>query len=196
VRSRSVGPVEVVVDSQRTPLVSSGAVAMLIFVFTEVMLFAGLISSFSIIRASVPSWPSPGQPRLPFEETAVNTVALLLSGVILAFAHRSFRREPARAAKALLAAILLGGFFVIFQGVEWVALVRQGLTLTSSILGSFFYLIIGLHALHAVVALGALVYAWLRIRRGWFGPGPLVVAEIFWYFVVVLWPFLYLRVYL
>lgn len=168
---------------------------MLIFVFTELMVFAAFISSFSIIRASALAWPPPGQPRLPLEETAINTAALLASGVVLAYAHRVFQRDRELAKTPLLIAILLGGFFVVFQGAEWVALVGQGLTLTSSILGSFFYLIIGLHALHAIAALGVLIYAWQRLRRGWLGSGPLYVAEIFWYFVVLVWPFVYLRVY-
>ena len=46
--------------------------------------------------------------------------------------------------------MLLGAFFVVFQGAEWLALIGQGLTLTSSALGSFFYLIVGSHGLHAV----------------------------------------------
>jgi len=95
-----------------------------------------------------------------------------------------------------LAAMLLGGFFVLFQGAEWVALLSQGLTLTSSTLGSFFYLIVGLHALHAVVAIGLLAYAWLRLQRGWLVQSQLVTAEVFWYFVVGLWPVLYGVVYL
>ena len=101
------------------------------------------------------------------EETAINTAALLLSGVLLAVARRNFGRDPGRARKALLGSILLGAFFVVFQGAEWVALIGQGLTLTSSSLGSFFYLIIGMHALHAIVALGVLIYTWQRLRRGW-----------------------------
>lgn len=195
-RPRTLGPVEVVVDSPRTPILSNGALAMLIFVLAEVMLFAGLISAFSIIRASALVWPPLGQPRLPLEETAINTAALLLSGVVLAYAHRAFRRRPAQALRPLWIAIALGAFFVVFQGIEWVALVGQGLTLTSSVLGSFFYLIVGLHGLHAVAALFGLIYAARRLQRRWFGPGPLVAASIFWYFVVLLWPFLYLRVYL
>jgi len=196
VRTGNPGTVEVVVDSPRAPLVSNGAMAMLIFVSTEIMVFAGLISAFSIFRASALAWPPPGQPRLPVEETAINTAALLASGLVLVFAHRAFRRSPARASRPLALAILLGIFFVGFQGAEWVALVSQGFTLTSSVLGSFFYLIVGLHALHAVAALGALIYAWRRLSQGWFGSGPLVVSSIFWYFVVLLWPVLYLRVYL
>lgn len=190
------GRMRVVAASQRQPLVANAVMGMLIFVFTEAMLFAGLISAFTIARASALIWPPPDQPRLPVEETAVNTLALLLSGALLFGARRIFRRAPARSARLLLFSMLLGAFFVVFQGMEWLALIRQGLTLTSSVLGGFFYLIVGLHALHAVAALGLLAYAWQRLRRGWLSSSLLATAEVFWYFVVVLWPVLYLRVYL
>ena len=189
------GPVHGTAGSLRTPLVASAAMGMLIFAFTEVMLFAGLSSAFTIIRTSALVWPPPGQPRLPLEQTAVNTAALLASGVFLVFAHRSFRRGSARARWLLLLAILLGGLFVVFQGVEWVALLRAGLTMTSSVLGSFFYLIVGLHALHAVLALAALVYAWLRLQEGRLRPDLFAGIQVFWYFVVGVWPLIYFRVY-
>ena len=89
-----------------------------------------------------------------------------------------------------------GAFFVIFQGIEWVALIREGLTLTSSTLGGFFYLIIGTHALHAIAALGLLAYVWLQLQRGRLQSSQLAAAEVFWYFVVGVWPILYVVVYL
>src|SRR5262245_3314166 len=169
---------------------------MLIFVAAEVMFFAGLISAFTIVRAESMVWPPPDQPRLPIERTALNTLALLLSGVALAYAHRAFRRDRRSARTPLLVAMALGAFFVICQGAEWAALLAQGLTVTSSTLGSFFYLIVGLHALHAVVAIGMLANAWVRLRRGWLAMSQLVTVEVFWYFVVLLWPVLYGVVYL
>jgi cytochrome c oxidase subunit 3 len=192
--SRGYGSIQVV-ESRRAPLLPDGVLGMLLFVGTEVMLFAGLISAFSIAKAGAPVWPPPGQPRLPVEETALNTMALIASGVVLHLARRAFGRDRRRARRLLLAAVLLGGFFVGFQGVEWVALVSQGLTLTSSALGSFFYVIVGLHALHAVVALGLLGYAYLRLRRGWLASSQLATAEVFWYFVVGVWPLIYGVVY-
>lgn len=188
--------IRVVVESRSEPLVASGVMGMLIFVIVEVMLFAGMISAFTIIRASAMVWPPPNQPRLPIEETALNTAALLSSGVFLFLARRSFGRDRARTQRALLLSMFLGGFFVIFQGIEWVALIREGLTLTSSNFGSFFYLIVGTHALHAVIALGLLGYTWSRLTRGWLTSSQLATAEVFWYFVVGLWPILYLVVYL
>lgn len=180
----------------RRPIVANGVLGMLLFVVSEAMLFAGLISAFTIVRSGALVWPPPDQPRLPVASTAVNTLALLASGVLLGVAWRAFRREPARARRPLLASVLLGAFFVVFQGVEWVALIREGLTLTSSSLGSFFYLIVGLHALHAVAALGVLAWAWWRLQGGWRAESQLQAARIFWYFVVGVWPVLYGVVYL
>ncbi|MGH0034560.1 MAG: cytochrome c oxidase subunit 3 [Myxococcota bacterium] len=195
-RSRALGPVRVVSASDRQPVVPNGVLGMLIFVVTESMLFAGLISAFTIIRASAIVWPPPDQPRLPLEQTALNTAALLGSGVLLYLARRRLSRDPQGARTMLLGAMLLGGFFVVMQGAEWVALISQGLTLTSSTLGGFFYLIVGIHGLHAVAALAVLAQAWWRMQRGWMGSAVLAPAEVFWYFVVAVWPVLYLRVYL
>jgi cytochrome c oxidase subunit 3 len=193
---RGYGRVQLVAEARREPLVPSGVLGMMIFVLTEIMFFAGLISAFTIIRSTALVWPPPDQPRLPIETTAVNTAALLASGVMLFVAHRAFHRDRRDAATPLLAAIGLGGFFVCFQGVEWVRLIHAGLTMTSSTLGSFFYLIVGLHALHAVVALGLLLYTLRRLRGGWLASSQLVTAEVFWYFVVGVWPVLYGVVYL
>jgi cytochrome c oxidase subunit 3 len=176
-------------------IMDSRALGMLIFVFTEIMLFAGFISAFTIVRSGAMAWPPPGQPRLPMEETAINTAALLASGAALVIAHRVYQRNPNRARWPLLASIVLGAAFVAFQGVEWVGMLRAGLTFTSSVLGSFFYTIIGLHALHAAVALALLVRAWLQLNQGRLQPGLFVATQILWYFVVGVWPFIYLRVY-
>ena len=192
----SAGRLRLAAESQRTPLVPSAVMGMLIFVLTELMLFSGLISAFVIVRAGAMVWPPPGQPRLPLEATAFNTALLLASGIALFLAQRRFFRDREAARRPLLLAMLLGAGFVVLQGVEWVRLIREGLTLTSSSLGSFFYLIVGLHALHAVAALGVLVYTWRRLERGWLAQHQLAAAQVFWYFVVGLWPLLYAVVYL
>jgi cytochrome c oxidase subunit 3 len=175
----------------------NAVLGMLIFLFTEVMLFAGLISAHSIAKASsAVGWPPPGQPRLPVDETLVNTAALLLSGVAMFVAQRRFGRDRQAAFAPLAAAFALGAFFVLFQGVEWVRLVAEGLTLTSSTHGAFFYLIVGIHALHALAALIAVGAALLRLRRSVLPPATLTATALFWYFVVGVWPVLYVRVYL
>jgi heme/copper-type cytochrome/quinol oxidase subunit 3 len=90
----------------------------------------------------------------------------------------------------------LGAFFVAFQGYEWISLIRQGLSLTSSNHGSFFYLIVGMHGLHAIAGLVALGRSAFELRRGRLTPSSFVAIQVFWYFVVALWPVLYFMVYL
>jgi cytochrome c oxidase subunit 3 len=181
----------------RRQLVSNAVLGTLIFVMCEAMLFAGFISAFTIVRtAAIGAWPPADQPRLPVGETAFNTAALLLSGLLLFLAHRAYQRSPERARRPLALSILLGAFFVCFQGAEWVALIGRGLTVTSSTLGSFFYLIVGMHAAHAVAALLVLVRVWRELAAERLLPSTFYAAQIFWYFVVGLWPILYARVYL
>jgi len=171
---------------------------MAVFVFTEVMLFAGFLSAYLIVRNSAApgTWPPPDQPRLPFERTAVNTAALLASGVLVAMTQRALRRSDRSTARwALSFGVVLGALFVLLQGAEWAALLRQGLTVSSSQVGGFFYLIIGCHAVHAVCALSLLGWCWAGLIAGRLPPGRFGAVQLLWYFVVLVWPVLWLVVY-
>lgn len=177
----------------------NGVFGMALVVFAEVMLFAGFISAFMIFRSETPAglWPPLGQPRLPVATTAFNTLMLLVSGGLLYVAHRTFRaRGPEAASRWMAGAILFGAFFVCFQGFEWSRLLAQGFTLRSSELGAFFYLIVGAHALHAIVALIVLAIFWPAMRAGRLSASAFGGVQLFWYFVVLMWPLIYWRVYL
>ena len=183
---------------RREQLIPNGVMGMIAFIFTELMFFAGLISAHTIVRSQVAGqmWPPFGQPRLPVEETAVNTAALMASGIVLVLTWFAFRRDPRLARIPLLIALGLGAFFVLFQGAEWVALLGEGLTMTSSTYGAFFYLIVGAHGLHALGALIALGWIYAKLDRGTLTGHQLATVSAFWYFVVLVWPVLYWRVYL
>jgi cytochrome c oxidase subunit III len=170
----------------------------IIFIVTEIMFFAALMSAHTIARAAAMGgvWPPAGQPRLPVERTALNTAILLLSGLLLFIASRRARAGYEKALAYFAGAIATGIAFVLLQGVEWVALLREGLTMQSSTHGAFFYLIVGAHALHAVAAIAVLTAIYFPMRRGTLAPSTFAATQLFWYFVVLLWPVIYLRVYL
>jgi cytochrome c oxidase subunit 3 len=193
---RSVASLRVISDPRPPPILPSPVLGVLIFVIAEMMMFAGLMSAFSIVKAGALGWPPPGQPRLPVEATAFNTAVLLASGVVLFFANRAYARNRGLAKRLLLTSIALGAFFVALQGFEWVSLIRQGLTLTSSNHGSFFYLIIGMHGVHAIAGLMVLGSAGLKFSKNLLAPSSFAATQVFWYFVVGLWPVLYFMVYL
>lgn len=180
-----------------THIASNAVLGTLIFVITETMVFAAFISAFVLGESAAPGgWPPPGQPRLPAAQTLINTGALLLSGALLFHAHRRFKLDIKHAKLPLLGALLLGVFFVGAQGMEWVALINEGLTLTTSTHGAFFYVIVGLHALHAIAALIVLGYVYITVVRGTVKRSRFFAAQVFWYFVVGVWPVLYMVVYL
>ncbi|MCC6849881.1 MAG: cytochrome c oxidase subunit 3 [Deltaproteobacteria bacterium] len=182
----------------RAPRIRTAVLGMLIFVGAEVMFFAGLVSAFVIARSHALGWPPPGQPRLPIAATALNTLVLLASGGVLLSAGRAaataFGRR--RALRRLTAAVTLGALFVAIQGVEWARLLAFGLTMRSSQYGSFFYLIVGVHAAHAVAAIAALLHARTRLALGTLSADAFAAVRVLWYFVVGVWPALYVVVYL
>jgi heme/copper-type cytochrome/quinol oxidase subunit 3 len=183
---------------QRFQLLPNAVLGTIILIIAEGMLFAGMMSAFIIVKANATAgmWPPPGQPRLPIEMTAFNSVLLLLSGVAMWYAGKKYAEEPSTAARPLGVAMALGAFFVVLQGQEWVGLLGEGLTMTSSAYGAFFYLIVGTHALHAIGALIVLMYTYRWMRAGTLTSDGFWAMRLFWYFVVGLWPVLYWQVYL
>ena len=92
--------------------------------------------------------------------------------------------------------LIFGAVFVAVQGFEWVRLLSYGLTMTSSQYGAFFYLIIGTHAIHAIGALIGIWCLFVKLRAGVLKQTSFQGVLFFWYFVVGIWPVLYVLVYL
>jgi heme/copper-type cytochrome/quinol oxidase subunit 3 len=190
-------------DIRRAPALNavmpSAELGMLLFIPMEIMFFAGLISAFLVLRADgAATWPPAGQPRLPVVVTGINTFVLLLSGVA---AERGVAalRNGGRSTKGWLgAAIALGATFLAIQGVEWIRLVGFGLTMTSSLYGATFYVLIGVHGCHVAGGLVGLVVVFARVLHGPRTPSDDEVPRMwrmYWWFVVGIWPVLYGLVY-
>jgi cytochrome c oxidase subunit III len=183
-----------------TPIASNAWLATVMFLGAEAMFFAGLIGAFIVFRMGSPIWPPPFQPRLPVGITGVNTIVLLASAMTVHMALRSVRTGAIDPAKRMLAVTAaLGGVFLLIQGYEWARLIHFGLTVSSSIYGGLFYMLIGFHAFHVAGALVWLIVVFLRANRGYFSRQRYIglqVCAMYWTFVVALWPILYGLVYL
>jgi len=173
---------------------------ILLFIIAEIMFFSGLISSFVVFRFSPIQWPPPDQPRLPIEVTAVNTGILLISGLTFFFAFGALKASKYPLFKNLLTlTAVLGLTFLGVQGFEWVRLLHFGLTLHSSIFGGFFYCLVGVHAVHATGGLTALLWVLSKAWKGSYSSQKSLgveICELYWFFVVGLWPILFALVYL
>jgi heme/copper-type cytochrome/quinol oxidase subunit 3 len=172
---------------------------ILLFIVIEIMFFAGLISAFLVFRVGAEQWPPAGQPRLPLEMTAVNTFLLLLSGLTMHLSYKSLlSAKTGRFFALLVTTAVLGAVFLSVQGVEWVRLVKFGMTATANIFGGFFYALVGMHGLHVAGGLGALLFvlgrAWNKAYSAKEALG-VDVCRTYWYFVVGLWPLLFTLIY-
>lgn len=173
---------------------------IILFIVAECMFFAGLISAFIVFKFGSVSWPPAGQPRLPWEITAFNTALLILSAPAFHMAFSALRSGFQSSFRRWLGGVaVLGALFLAIQGLEWVRLLRFGLTAGSSVFGGFFYALVGLHGLHVAGGLVALFWVLGRALRGRYSAENSLGVDLcrtYWYFVVGLWPVLFVLVYL
>ncbi|MDH4127946.1 MAG: heme-copper oxidase subunit III [Spirochaetota bacterium] len=189
---------------RRRAAVPTGVLAVLIIVAVEIMFFGGLISSFLVQRMTASEWPPPGQPNLPVLVTAINSIFLIISAITIHFAVWSIKKNPIKLLTTkicLFITLFLGIIFIAIQGYEWIKLLsyENPLTINSSLLGAYFYTIIGAHGLHVIAGLVLLIIVITKLMKGKYNNKSYVglsVSRIYWFFVVGLWPILYFLVYL
>lgn len=181
------------------PPVSNARLGMIMLIAAETMLFTGLIGAYVVFRFGHVSWPS-ARLYLPVGVTWVNTGVLLLSCYTMRRAMQAVRADDQHALVKFLAVTgALGTLFLGIQGYEWVELVRDGLTISASIYGATFYVLIGCHGTHVLAAVVWLLVVVWQARQGWFSAQRYVGIEIcsmYWYYVGALWVILFGLVYL
>jgi cytochrome c oxidase subunit III len=192
------------VDSHDPPPPASSSInavqlGVLLFIGSEIMLFAGLLAVYTAFRFGNLTWPS-AQLYLPVKVTWVNTFFLLFSCYTMYRAVSAGRKDQQGPLVTFLTiTALLGTLFLSIQGYEWVQLIRDGLTITTGIYGATFYLLIGGHALHVLGAVVWLLVVVRLARQGRFPSFRFVGVEVcawYWYFVGGLWVLLFTLVYL
>jgi len=187
-------------DSGGANPIPSNVLGVAIFIAAEVMLFGGLLSAFMILRAESAQWPPVGQPRLPLAITTVNSIVLFTSAWMMLGAARAIGKGDRRTLiDRLSLTLILGASFLLVQGVEWIRLIRFGLSVSSSIYGGLFYTLVGVHAVHVMGAVAALCVVLRLARRGRYSRheySGVVACALYWCFVVVLWGVIYGTIYL
>lgn len=172
----------------------------LIFIGSEVMFFAALISAFLVLRAGQGGWPPPGQPRLPLGLTLVNTAVLFSSAWTMYRAQRAIRAGDRHGlAQWLSFTIAIGALFVLIQGTEWIRMIAFGLEADRSLYAAVFYTVIATHGAHVMGGIALLLFVWWRAREGRYRATDhdgVDAAALFWYFIVGIWPLLFTLVYL
>ncbi len=156
-----------------------------------IMMFAGLTSAY-IVKGSLPGWSTVEIPVLFYYSTAV----MLLSSLSIQAALKSFKERNMRQYRRLTTVtITLGLVFILMQVIGFSQLYQSGVLLEGSNAGVFLYIIFGLHAVHVLGGIVALLIMFFkafstRIRN--YSPVPVEVAATYWHFVDILWIYLFI----
>jgi cytochrome c oxidase subunit 3 len=154
-----------------------------------VMMFAGLTSAY-IVKRNQAGWVGYELPVAFWYSTAI----ILASSLTLHLALKSFKeRAMLKYRQLLMATFVLGVLFVITQWMGFSAFWKSGNTLQANVAYSFLYVIVGLHALHVLggmIALLVMVLKTFSRERRVYTSVPAEMMATYWHFVDLLWVYL------
>jgi cytochrome c oxidase subunit III len=196
--------------ASRPNLVSVGTI---VWLSSELMFFAALFAMYftvrSVVKGSGGEWPGA---HLDLALGSINTTVLLLSSVTCQLGVFAVERGQIKRTGSIwniggwglrewyVLSFLMGLYFVLGQGYEYLSLIRDGLTLSSSGYGSVFYIPTGFHGLHVTGGLVAFLfllgrtYAAKTFTRE--QQTSAIVVSYYWHFVDVVWIGLFTTIYL
>lgn len=163
------------------------AVGVMIWLGSEFMFFSGLFAAFFTIRASAVQWPPPGT-KLDTVQALIFTFVLLVSSPTMQIGVWAQERGEYRKAQVwIVISLLLGAAFLANQAYEWKTLPFGPST---NAYGSLFFIMTGLHGLHVLLGLVAMMALLGRLAGSKSDPGETAVFQAvsyYWHFVDFMW---------
>jgi cytochrome c oxidase subunit III len=169
--------------------------AIILGMVSIVMLFMGIVAAFIFLRATSLRWVPLHFPTILW----LNTLVLLASSGVIELARRRLALSKVREFRQLWsAATILGVLFLAGQLLAWRELVVKGFYVATNQASSFFYVFTGLHGVHLIGGICALLYVSLRkFERARVSRAVAAeVASYYWHFMDGLWLFLLALLYL
>jgi cytochrome c oxidase subunit 3 len=156
-----------------------------------IMMFAGLTSAY-VVKRDQPAWTTFSIPRAFWYSTAV----ILISSLTIQLSLKAFKeREISRYRSMLTLTAVLGILFVVLQYIGFKQIWETGVTLHGSGGGQFLYIIAGLHAVHVlggIIALVIIVGKAFATRTRNYNIIPVELISTYWHFVDLLWIYLFI----
>ncbi len=156
-----------------------------------IMMFAGLTSAY-LVKREQPGWTRFEVPVAFWYSTAV----ILISSLTMYLSVKSFReRTMIKYKKGIGVTAILGLVFMLLQFTGFRHLWVNGMVLRGSGAAQFLYIIAGLHALHVLGGVIALLTLFVRsgnTRIRSYNSVPVEVVATYWHFVDLLWIYLFI----
>jgi cytochrome c oxidase subunit 3 len=178
-----------IVSTKQRDKIHPGKFTLWVAIASIIMMFAGLTSAY-IVKSGQAGWEEVVTPKAFW----YSTIAILLSSLTIQMALRAFKQRDMRLYRGLLAGTtVLGLLFVYFQWVGFQWLWDHGVRLEGSGAGQFLYIIAGLHAVHVLGGITALVVILVKAFFGNtknYNAVPVEIISTYWHFVDLLWIYL------
>jgi cytochrome c oxidase subunit 1/cytochrome c oxidase subunit I+III len=172
--------------------------AVVAFIISETAFFAVLILAYLFYNAGPPA--GLGAQDLNLAKTGLFSLCLFASSFTLWRSEVSLDGGRERAMRVWLAAtILLGGVFLVGQGLEYGTLFKNGASVNMNLFATTFFTLTGFHGLHVCVGLIALlIVLGLTLPAGCKRrPSPALKAvALYWHFVDGVWLVVFSTIYL
>lgn len=174
---------------------------MWLFLFTELLLFVGLILVYVVFRTIYTHEFHEAAGHLNVKIGVVNTLILVTSSFTVVVSLAKMQRGNAETSSDFLwITIGLGGIFLMNKFVEWFEKISHGyypgssyletLPNGESIFYALYYSLTGLHALHVIIGMTIMAFIIKQISDGKVTPDNHVKLEntaLYWHLVDVIW---------
>ena len=159
-----------------------------------VMMFAALTSAY-IVKKNQSSWLEFDLPKIFW----YSTLTILASSVTIHLAIKAFKaREMGRYRTLITLTAGLGLLFVALQIMGFIGLENRNIALTgvkSNSAASFLFVITGLHLVHVLGGVVALLVIFIRaysVKIKNYNALPIELVGTYWHFVDALWIYLFI----
>jgi len=166
-----------------------GRVGMWCLIAAESAIFSIFVVAYLYYAGKSLNGPTPAQ---VLHVPVLNSICLFSSSFTIVMAEKAIERGKVRLFGTWwLLTIVLGAIFILGTAREWYGLIyRDGLTISSSLFGTTFYSLVGLHASHVIVGLTGLTIIMVLTSLGHVKQehGKRIgVFAMYWHFVDGVW---------
>ena len=173
--------------------------AMWLFLASDCLLFGALITAYVLYRGASLTGPYPSD-VFDIAYTSVSSFVLLASSLTMVLALNAAQsRDMGRMRLWLLATAMLGLTFVGGQVYEFTSFYREGLSLSTNLFGTTFFVLTGFHGTHVAVGILMLLSLVGMSAADKLPDDPAFPVEmvgLYWHFVDVVWIVIFTVVYL
>lgn len=176
--------------------IPSRKLTMWLFLISDAVTFGALLYVYGYIRLATPDWQRPLETGSIVNVMIMTFILVTSSLTMIGAVEASKSGDKAKAMRFMSGTIALGLLFTALHLREWFGLFSQNITLSSGLFGQTFFTITGLHLLHVIGGVIALIIVARGYSRDSLTPGHVESTGLYWHFVDVVWMFVVPLVYL